>query len=95
MFVPLLRNKENIGKNADDIAMLKKICKELEQKSLQEEEKLSALHIEVENIQMNMSLNHRTVIQITDDRTSIGFLPNPIASLTNQSFFCYSQGDRR
>ena len=63
-----LRNTAGVSKNAEDIALLKKMCAELDAKGQQEEKKVSDLNVNVENLHMNVSMQHRTVIGLVEDR---------------------------
>ena len=64
----VFRNKTNIGKNADEIAHLKKMIKELEEKSSEDETKVSGMNVSIENLNMNVSMQHRTVLGLVEDR---------------------------
>ena len=61
------RNKNNIAKNTDDIELLKAIVKELEQKSVEQDESVSDLKATTESTSINVSLNHRTFMEKCDD----------------------------
>ena len=62
------RNREGVAKNADEIAMLKKISKELDDKSVADEKRTDDLNVRVENLHMNVTLQHRTVMGCVEDR---------------------------
>ena len=64
------RNRDGVAKNTADIELLKKICKELEQKSQIEETKVSDMNVNIENLIMNVSLQHRETSSIIEDRKS-------------------------
>ena len=64
----IYRNKEGVQTNADEIARLKMIASELDSKSQEDEKKVSDLNVTVENLHMNVSLQHRTVIGLVEDR---------------------------
>ena len=55
-------------RNADDIAQLKKICKDLENMNIEEEKKISENHVTIENLTMNLSLHQRTITGLVEDR---------------------------
>ena len=59
--------------NADEIARLKMIAGELDTKSQEDEKKVSDLNVTVENLHMNVSLQHRTVIGLVEDRKLLLF----------------------
>ena len=61
------RNKNNIAKNTEDIELLKAIVKELEQKSVEQDEAVSDLKATTESTSINVSLNHRTFMEKCDD----------------------------
>ena len=61
------RNKNNIAKNTEDIELLKAIVKELEQKSVEQDESVSDLKATTESTSINVSLNHRTFMEKCDD----------------------------
>ena len=65
---PNYRNRQGVAKNADDIAHLKRMCEELNQKSQFDEKRVSDMNVNVENMHMNLSLNHRTVLGLVEDR---------------------------
>jgi len=44
------------------------MCDELNAKSTQEEKKVSEMNVTVENLHMNVSMQHRTVIGLVEDR---------------------------
>lgn len=62
------RNKDGVAKNAEDIALLKKIAKELEAKANFDENRIDDNSVRIENINMNMTLQHRTVMGCVEDR---------------------------
>ena len=62
------RNTEGVAKNADDIAKLMKMARELSEKSQIDEKRVSDMNVNVENLHMNVSLQHRTVIGLVEDR---------------------------
>ena len=62
------RNKDGVAKNAEDIALLKKIAKELEAKANSDENRIDDNSVRIENINMNMTLQHRTVMGCVEDR---------------------------
>ena len=57
-------------KNEQDIEMLKKIVKDLDIKSTDDENRVRDLNVNVENLNMNVSLQHRTVLGLVEDRKS-------------------------
>lgn len=62
------RNRDGVQKNAEEIERLKKICKDLESKSTEDERKVSDMNVNIENLTMNVSLNNRTVQGLLEDR---------------------------
>ena len=67
----LLINSDKLSsnlRNADDIAQLKKICKDLENMNIEEEKKISENHVTIENLTMNLSLHQRTITGLVEDR---------------------------
>ena len=62
------RNKDGVAKNAADIAHLMKMCKELENKSIDDEKRVSENNVNIENLQMNVSMQNRTSINLIEDR---------------------------
>ena len=56
-----------MAKNAEEIALLKKITKELEQKSHHDEQRVSDLNVAIENLNMNVSMNNRNVANMLED----------------------------
>ena len=62
------RNSTGVAKNAEDIANLKKMVQELNEKSQADEKRVSEMNVNVENLNMNVSLQHRTVIGLIEDR---------------------------
>ena len=48
--------------------MLKKIVKDLDVKSTDDENRVRDLNVNVENLNMNVSLQHRTVLGLVEDR---------------------------
>jgi hypothetical protein len=48
--------------------MLKKICKELEQKTINNDNKISDMNVEMENMNMNMKLSMREINDSMEDR---------------------------
>ena len=67
-FSSFCRNRDGVLKNAEEIERLKKICKDLEAKSTEDERKVSDLNVNIENLTMNVSLNNRTVQGLLEDR---------------------------
>ena len=65
------RNKEGVATNADEIEKLKRMIQELIEKSQEEEKKISDNHVNIENINMNLSLNQRTVMGLVDDHKEL------------------------
>ena len=43
------------------------MIRELEEKSLEEEKRVSANYVNIENLTMNMSMNHKTVTGLQED----------------------------
>ena len=62
------RNKQGVAKNAEEIELLKRITKELENKSRDDEKKIGENYVNIENMQMNVSLQHRTITGLVEDR---------------------------
>ena len=62
------RNRDGVAKNAEEIALLKKIAKELEKKSGFDETRVDDMSVRIENLQMNISLQNRTVMGCIEDR---------------------------
>lgn len=56
-----------MAQNKEDIEALKKICKELENKSVYMEEKVSDLNANQESMQVNMTLNQRNTMMMIDE----------------------------
>ena len=86
-----------MAKNAEEIALLKKISNELDVRGQEDEKKTSELNVTVENLNMNVSMQHRTVIGLVEDRkslfesrNSVSFLNLPLVTLflqyNNNSF---------
>ena len=48
--------------------MLKKMSNELDIRGQEDEKRVSELNVTVENLNMNVSLQHRTVIGLVEDR---------------------------
>ena len=67
----LLRNSTGVAKNAEEIANLKKMVQELNEKSQEDEKRVSDMNVTVENLNMNVSLQHRTVLGLVEDRKLI------------------------
>ena len=67
----LYRNKEGVATNAEEIEKLKRMIQELIEKSQEEEKKISDNHVNIENINMNLSLNQRTVMGLVDDHKEL------------------------
>jgi len=65
------RNKEGVATNAEEIEKLKRMVQELIEKSQEEEKKISDNHVNIENINMNLSLNQRTVMGLVDDHKEL------------------------
>ena len=55
-------------KNTDDIAKILAIVKDLEAKSQDDESRVREMNVNVENLNMNVSLQHRTVLGLVEDR---------------------------
>ena len=66
----MFRNTSGVAKNTEDIALMKKMISELEKKSLIDEKRVNDLNVTVENVSMNLSMQHRTVINLIEDRKS-------------------------
>ncbi len=64
----IIRNKEGVAKNAADIAHLLKMAKELENKSTEDEMKVSENNVTIENLTMNVAMQNRTVVNMMEDR---------------------------
>ena len=50
---------------------MKKMVKELNEKSQEDEKRVSDMNVNVENLNMNVSLQHRTVLGLVEDRKSL------------------------
>lgn len=61
------RNKEKSLANADEIEKLKQLIKELEAKSVEQEENISELKATTESNAMNISLTNNTLQEKTDE----------------------------
>ena len=61
------RNRDGVAKNAEEIALLKKIARELEQKSKHDEQRVSDMNVAIENLNMNVSLTNRNVANMLED----------------------------
>ena len=61
------RNAAGVAENAEEIAKLKKMAKELEQKSINEESRVSEQGVTIENLHMNFSLFQRTTGDTLED----------------------------
>ena len=48
--------------------MLKKMSNELDIRGQEDEKRVSELNVTVENLNMNVSMNHRTVLEHVEDR---------------------------
>ena len=44
------------------------MIKDLEEKSLHEEKKVSENNVNIENLHMNVALNHKTIMGLQEDR---------------------------
>ena len=87
------RNKDGVAKNADDIAMLKKIAKELEVKNVADENRVDDMNVRVENLNMNVTLQHRTVMGCVEDRKyAICCCCAPLVPFLTSSDRYYRQG---
>jgi len=64
------QNAEGVAKNAEEIARLKKVSNELDVRGQEDEKRVSELNVTVENLNMNVSMQHRTVIAQVEDRKS-------------------------
>ena len=64
----LHRNSKGVSKNADDIAQIQRMIKDLDSKSQDDENRVREMNVNVENLNMNVSLQHRTVIGLVEDR---------------------------
>ena len=64
----LNRNSKGVSKNADDIAQIQRMIKDLDSKSQDDENRVREMNVNVENLNMNVSLQHRTVIGLVEDR---------------------------
>lgn len=64
----MFRNATGVAKNADDIANLKRMVQELCEKSQEDEKRVSDMNVNVENLNMNVSMQHRTVLGLVEDR---------------------------
>ena len=53
------RNKQGVADNAKEIDLLKKMVKELEQKTIEDEKMISELNVNVTNLTMNEKLHYR------------------------------------
>ena len=47
------------------------MVKELNEKSQEDEKRVSDMNVNVENLNMNVSLQHRTVLGLVEDRKSL------------------------
>ena len=66
----LNRNQKGVTANRDDIEQLKRIVKDLDAKSQEDENRVREMNVNVENLNMNVSLQHRTVLGLVEDRKS-------------------------
>ena len=57
-----------MAKNKEEIDNLKRMVKELNEKSQVDEKRVSEMNVNVENLNMNVSMQHRTVIGLVEDR---------------------------
>ena len=64
------RNKDGVAKNAEEIALLKKMLHELDARGQSDEKRLSEMNVNIENLNMNVSLQNRTVLGLVEDRKS-------------------------
>lgn len=65
------KNSEGVATNADEIAKLKKISNELDVRGQEDEKRVSELNVTVENLTMNVSMQHRTVIGLVEDHKEL------------------------
>jgi len=65
------RNATGVSKNADDIAQLQRMVKDLEAKSQDDENRVREMNVNVENLNMNVSLQHRTVLGLVEDHKEL------------------------
>ena len=66
----LNRNQKGVTANRDEIEQLKRIVKDLDAKSQEDENRVREMNVNVENLNMNVSLQHRTVLGLVEDRKS-------------------------
>ena len=66
----LNRNQKGVTANRDDIEQLKRIVKDLDAKSQEDENRVREMNVNIENLNMNVSLQHRTVLGLVEDRKS-------------------------
>lgn len=71
MELTVTNNSKNIEANAIEIAHLKKICADLEAKSMQDEQKIRENHINVENLHMNVNLFNQTINGLVNDNKEL------------------------
>ena len=64
------RNQKGVVANKDEIAQLKRMIKDLDAKSQDDENRVREMNVNVENLNMNVSLQHRTVLGLVEDRKS-------------------------
>ena len=69
-FAVLNRNQKGVVANKDEIAQLKRMIKDLDAKSQDDENRVREMNVNVENLNMNVSLQHRTVLGLVEDRKS-------------------------
>lgn len=62
--------------------MLKKTAHELDVRGLEDEKRVSELNVTVENLNMNVSMQHRTVIGLVEDRKFSFHLTLAVVSLS-------------
>jgi len=65
------KNAAGVEKNADDIEELRRMIKELEMKSTEDENRVRDMNVTVENLTMNLSMNHRTVMGLQEDHKDL------------------------
>ena len=72
-----------MAKNAEELALLKKMLHELDARGQSDEKRLSEMNVNIENLNMNVSLQNRTVLGLVEDRKS----PNDPTCFVQESSF--------
>lgn len=66
----LCRNTAGVAKNADEIALLKKMFADLDARGQEDSKRVSENNVNIENLNMNISLQNRTIQGLIEDRKS-------------------------